>query len=292
MGLSLGTRTQHSGSAVAGNAPSGLSDLAKSALLMAAAVGALSYSYLRTSYAETPAAPEPLAADTGGFHTGPQSSAALMAATTPTALTRASLAQAALAIATLPSAEEPAFVARHDPLMNTGAAQLNAVTQSATLAAPAVRVRGPIGPSAFRLQAPDLTATGYAALRDRHEPVTWTSTPARTPPAGRGLQDLERELTAPLPMATWDAPRLFLFAASDDEAVIWTPSASPANGGVARGGSLAYVEDQVEVGEVHAGIGIEAEGLRLSVGYTEHDVETRFGNRGESYAGFNLTWRR
>lgn len=292
MGLSLGNSAQGGGSAAATHAPAGFSDLAKSALLMAAAVGALSYSYLRSSYADTPPAPEPLSADAQAFQTGPQASAALMAETAPVALTRSALAQAALAIAALPSGEEPSFVARHDSLMNTGAAHLNAVAQSASLAAPALRVRGPVGPSAFRLQAPDLTSTGYAALRDRQEPVSWTSTPARTPPAGRGLQDLERELTAPLPMATWDAPRLFLFAASDDEAVIWTPSASPTNGGVARGGSLAYVEDQVEVGEVHAGIGIEAEGLRLSVGYTEHDVETRFGNRGESYAGFNLTWRR
>jgi len=266
--------------------------MAKTTLLIAAATGAFSYAQLMGMYAEAQPPPAPVsvqAAETTTLEAAPRATAALMAATTaPTAM----FAQAALALGVPPSAAQPALAARHEPDANVGHLQHNAVVESATLAAPDLRVRGPIGPHAFRLQAPDLTATGYADLRERHEPVRWSGSPARTPPATRGLQDLERELTAPLPMATWDAPRVFLFAASDDEAVIWTPSASPTNGGVARGGSLAYVEDQVEVGQVHAGVGVEAQGMRLSVGYTEHDIETRFGNRAESYAGVNLTWRR
>jgi hypothetical protein len=91
-------------------------------------------------------------------------------------------------------------------------------------------------------------------------------------------------LAAP-PPAPWDHPRLVVFAGGGDEALMWSPAN---NGADAR---FSYRDDRVELGEIHAGIGLEANNTTLSLGYIEKDYDSRFGSQTESFAGISFAWR-
>jgi hypothetical protein len=86
--------------------------------------------------------------------------------------------------------------------------------------------------------------------------------------------------------ATWDKPSWYLFAASDDEAISWTP------GGGAGGGSIRYQEDRVEIGDMQIGVGVEAMGAQASLSYVQRDIQGRYGSAEENFTGVTLTWRR
>jgi hypothetical protein len=90
--------------------------------------------------------------------------------------------------------------------------------------------------------------------------------------------------TAP-PPAPWNRPRLIVFAGGGDEALMWSPAN---NGAEAR---FSYQDNRVELGDIHAGIGLEANNTTLSFGYIEKDYDNRFGSRSESFAGISFAWR-
>jgi hypothetical protein len=103
---------------------------------------------------------------------------------------------------------------------------------------------------------------------------------------GRGLRNVRRDV----PSAT---PKWYIFAAAEDEALIWQPGARSEFGGA--GSSLA-LQDRVEIGDLQAGITYESNGLQASLAYVEREVSVRAGarsmSRDEGFAGFTLTMRR
>jgi|CXWL01.1.fsa_nt_gi hypothetical protein len=90
---------------------------------------------------------------------------------------------------------------------------------------------------------------------------------------------------APSP-APWNHPRMVVFAGGGEEALMWSPSI---NGSETR---FTYQDDRVELGEIHAGIGLEAGNAVLALSYVEKDYDTGFGSLSENFAGVSLTWRR
>lgn len=88
------------------------------------------------------------------------------------------------------------------------------------------------------------------------------------------------------PRASWAHPRMLIFAGGGDEALTWSPRQS---GSEAR---FSYRDDRVELGDVHAGLGLEASGATLAIGYVEKSYETGVGSNRESFAGVTVTWRR
>jgi hypothetical protein len=94
--------------------------------------------------------------------------------------------------------------------------------------------------------------------------------------------------------ATWDRPSWYLYAASEGQALTWTP-ADPQAG--ARG-SVA-LQDRVEIGDVQAGVTIEAAGMQGSIAYLEREVSNgrigsadRTRSETERYVGATFTVRR
>lgn len=89
------------------------------------------------------------------------------------------------------------------------------------------------------------------------------------------------------------APRWYMFAASEDEALTWAPGARTDFGG---SGAAFALQDQVEIGDIQAGVTYEAYGLQASLAYVEREVSVRSGSRtfshDENFAGFTLTMRR
>lgn len=90
---------------------------------------------------------------------------------------------------------------------------------------------------------------------------------------------------------SWDSPAWYIFAASDDEALTWTPGVA----GATRSGPSFAVQDRVEIGDMQAGVTYEAGGLQASLAYVERDVSVTTGARtvsqDESFTGFTLTYR-
>ncbi|MGE0594994.1 MAG: hypothetical protein AB7P07_01405 [Hyphomonadaceae bacterium] len=82
--------------------------------------------------------------------------------------------------------------------------------------------------------------------------------------------------------------RVYVFAASDDEAVTWTP------GAVTRG--YAYQEDRVEIGDIQAGVTYERGPMQASLAYVEREISHHYGqnsvSQDEAFAGVTLTMRR
>ena len=102
---------------------------------------------------------------------------------------------------------------------------------------------------------------------------------------GRGL----------LPMQRNGAPqqsRWYLFAGSEDQAVIWQPGARSEFGGA---GQTFALQDRVEIGDRQAGITYETHGIQASLAYVERKV--RFHTAGqrvsedENFTGITLTMR-
>jgi len=100
---------------------------------------------------------------------------------------------------------------------------------------------------------------------------------------GRGLVD-ERD----------DGPRdaTYVFLASDNEALTWQPGTRNEFGG--HGGSFS-MQDQVEVGDLSAGVTWERGGVQTSLAYVEREQSTRVGNQtyshDENFAGVTVTMR-
>lgn len=85
----------------------------------------------------------------------------------------------------------------------------------------------------------------------------------------------------------------YVFVASDNEALTWQPGARSEFGG--RGSSFS-LQDQVEVGDLAAGVTWERNGVQTSLAYVEREESTRIGNQSfrqdESFTGVTVTMRR
>ncbi len=90
-------------------------------------------------------------------------------------------------------------------------------------------------------------------------------------------------------------PSVYMFVASEDEALTWQPGGGRSEFGGRGGGGLA-LEDRVEVGDMAAGVTYERNGVQASLAYVEREESTRVGR--ESYTqeqavtGVTLTMRR
>lgn len=89
----------------------------------------------------------------------------------------------------------------------------------------------------------------------------------------------------PFASPTWDAPTWYLFAAADGQAVTWTPA--PASD--ARGLRL---QERVTVGDVQAGVSIEASNIQAALSFMQREVSNGQRSEDQNYAGVSLTWRR
>lgn len=102
---------------------------------------------------------------------------------------------------------------------------------------------------------------------------------------GRGLRNVRRDQPSP-------EPKWYVFAASDDEALIWQPGTRSEFGGA--GASIA-LQDRVEIGDRQAGITYERNGLQASLAYVERKFSASVGGHGvsqdENFAGLTLTMR-
>ncbi|MBC7767871.1 MAG: hypothetical protein H7124_03720 [Phycisphaerales bacterium] len=85
----------------------------------------------------------------------------------------------------------------------------------------------------------------------------------------------------------------YVFVASEDEALTWQPGSRSDFGG--EGSSFA-MQDQVEVGDLAAGVTWERDGVQTSLAYVEREESTRVGNetysQDESFTGVTVTMRR
>lgn len=102
---------------------------------------------------------------------------------------------------------------------------------------------------------------------------------------GRGLRDMPRD-------APSAAPKWYLFAASEDEALIWRPGMRGEFG--ASGGGFA-LQDRVEIGDLQVGVTYEANGWQASLAYVEREISVHAGSQNytadENFAGITLTMR-
>ena len=86
---------------------------------------------------------------------------------------------------------------------------------------------------------------------------------------------------------------VYAFVASDDEALTWQPGSRSEFGG---DGSSVSLREQVEIGDVSAGVTFERNGVQTSLAYVEREESTRVGNRhfsqDMSFTGITVTMRR
>jgi hypothetical protein len=87
-------------------------------------------------------------------------------------------------------------------------------------------------------------------------------------------------------------PSVYMFVASEDEALTWQPGSRSEFGG--RGSSIA-MEDRVEVGDLAAGVTYERNGVQASLAYVEREESTRVGresyNQEQAFTGVTITMR-
>jgi hypothetical protein len=87
-------------------------------------------------------------------------------------------------------------------------------------------------------------------------------------------------------------PRWYIFAASEDQALIWRPGGSNVFG--LSGPSFA-LQDRVEIGDRQAGLTYEAHGWQASLAYVEREIKVRASgrnfNQDEAFTGITLTMR-
>lgn len=88
-----------------------------------------------------------------------------------------------------------------------------------------------------------------------------------------------------------DGRSVYVFVASDDEALTWRPGAR------AEGvGPSLTLEDRVEVGDMSAGITYERNGVQASLAYVEREISAEVGRQSfseaERFAGVTVTMRR
>jgi hypothetical protein len=101
---------------------------------------------------------------------------------------------------------------------------------------------------------------------------------------GRGLVDRAE--------ATADGS-MYAFVASDNEALTWRPGARSDFGG--RGDTWA-LQEQVEIGDMSAGVTYERNGIQASLAYVEREESTQIGvesfSQDQSFTGVTVTMRR
>ena len=82
--------------------------------------------------------------------------------------------------------------------------------------------------------------------------------------------------------------RVYMFAASDDEALTWQPTGETQRG-------IALQGDRVEVGDRSAGVTYERNGVQASIAYVEREVSATVGrdtvSQNENFAGVTVTMR-
>jgi len=87
-------------------------------------------------------------------------------------------------------------------------------------------------------------------------------------------------------------PTWYLFAASEDEALIWRPGMQNEFGASDSGFAL---QDRVEIGDMQAGVTYEANGWQTSLAYVEREISTQSGSRSYSedqrFVGLTVTMR-
>jgi hypothetical protein len=102
---------------------------------------------------------------------------------------------------------------------------------------------------------------------------------------GRGLLPMERR-------ASPHASRWYLFAASEDQALIWQPGARNEFGGASSSFAL---QDRVEIGDRQAGVTYETHGIQASLAYVERKIRVHVAGRrfseDENFTGITLTMR-
>lgn len=90
-------------------------------------------------------------------------------------------------------------------------------------------------------------------------------------------------------------PSVYMFVASDDEALTWQPGGGRSEFGGRGGGGIA-LEDRVEVGDMSAGVTYERNGVQASLAYVEREESTRVGRENytqeQAFTGVTLTMRR
>ncbi|MBI3438733.1 MAG: hypothetical protein HY054_08825 [Proteobacteria bacterium] len=102
---------------------------------------------------------------------------------------------------------------------------------------------------------------------------------------GRGLLPMQRR-------ASPNTSRWYLFAASEDQAIVWQPGVRNDFGGA---GSSFALQDRVEIGDRQAGITYETHGIQTSLAYVERKIRFYAGGQrlseNENFAGITLTMR-
>jgi hypothetical protein len=90
-------------------------------------------------------------------------------------------------------------------------------------------------------------------------------------------------------------PSVYMFVASDDEALTWQPGGNRSEFGGRSGGGLS-LEDRVEVGDMSAGVTYERNGVQASLAYVEREESTRVGRENytqeQAFTGVTVTMRR
>lgn len=85
---------------------------------------------------------------------------------------------------------------------------------------------------------------------------------------------------------------VYAFVASDNEALTWRPGARSNFGG--RGDAFT-LQEQVEVGDMSAGVTYERDGVQASLAYVEREESTRVGHESfsqdRSFTGVTVTMR-
>jgi hypothetical protein len=86
---------------------------------------------------------------------------------------------------------------------------------------------------------------------------------------------------------TTSESRIYVFAASDNEAVHWRPGQALTN--------FSLVRDTVQVGDMQAGVTYQRGPVQASFAYVEREISTRVGRESfsdqEQFAGFTLTMK-
>jgi hypothetical protein len=99
---------------------------------------------------------------------------------------------------------------------------------------------------------------------------------------GRALGEPRGELSSA------SQSRIYVFAASDDEALTWQPGAESQRFG--------YQQDRVEIGDMQAGVTYERGTMQASIAYVEREISATVGQTSmsneENFAGVTLTMRR
>jgi len=86
---------------------------------------------------------------------------------------------------------------------------------------------------------------------------------------------------------------VYMFVASDNEALTWQPGTRTEFGG--RGDSFS-LQERVEVGDMSAGVTYERNGIQASLAYVEREESTQVGretfSQDQSFTGITVTMRR